>query len=99
MKTTFAFSSAREIYPASYTFLPPSSTNPASIPLICFSRVQSIAGFCGTKNGFGSSYMPCETWGFYRKSVKLIAVSYTHLRAHETRHDLVCRLLLEKKKK
>src|SRR5450759_5459033 len=22
-----------------------------------------------------------------------IAVSYTHLRAHETRHDLVCRLL------
>src|SRR5659263_710884 len=28
----------------------------------------------------------------------LDAVSYTHLRAHETRHDLVCRLLLEKKK-
>src|SRR5450759_4988106 len=26
-----------------------------------------------------------------------IPVSYTHLRAHETRHDLVCRLLLEKK--
>src|SRR5450759_2101078 len=26
----------------------------------------------------------------------LPAVSYTHLRAHETRHDLVCRLLLEK---
>src|SRR5450759_5142106 len=25
----------------------------------------------------------------------LISVSYTHLRAHETRHDLVCRLLLE----
>src|SRR5450756_2920503 len=25
-------------------------------------------------------------------------VSYTHLRAHETRHELVCRLLLEKKK-
>src|SRR5450759_1056849 len=25
-----------------------------------------------------------------------MAVSYTHLRAHETRHDLVCRLLLEK---
>src|SRR5450756_3108826 len=27
---------------------------------------------------------------------QLEAVSYTHLRAHETRHDLVCRLLLEK---
>src|SRR5450759_1496715 len=24
----------------------------------------------------------------------VVAVSYTHLRAHETRHDLVCRLLL-----
>ena len=28
-----------------------------------------------------------------------LAVSYTHLRAHETVLDLVCRLLLEKKKK
>src|SRR5665648_1123174 len=25
-----------------------------------------------------------------------VSVSYTHLRAHETRHDLVCRLLLAK---
>src|SRR5450756_1038618 len=29
-------------------------------------------------------------------SVNITSVSYTHLRAHETRHDLVCRLLLEK---
>ena len=29
--------------------------------------------------------------------VCLAAVSYTHLRAHETVLDLVCRLLLEKK--
>ena len=28
----------------------------------------------------------------------IVAVSYTHLRAHETEADLVCRLLLEKKK-
>ena len=28
----------------------------------------------------------------------LSAVSYTHLRAHETGRNLVCRLLLEKKK-
>mgnify|MGYP003381642051 CR=1 FL=1 len=28
---------------------------------------------------------------------KLVAVSYTHLRAHETVLDIVCRLLLEKK--
>src|SRR5659263_69547 len=34
----------------------------------------------------------------YRLGVAPTTVSYTHLRAHETRHDLVCRLLLEKKK-
>src|SRR5450759_3269773 len=31
------------------------------------------------------------------QSCVVLPVSYTHLRAHETRHDLVCRLLLEKK--
>src|SRR5450756_2836525 len=35
----------------------------------------------------------------YVRLVDVRPVSYTHLRAHETRHDLVCRLLLEKKKK
>ena len=34
-----------------------------------------------------------------RNGVSTRAVSYTHLRAHETVLDLVCRLLLEKKKK
>eukprot|EP00825_Cyclidium_porcatum_P011290 TRINITY_DN15781_c0_g1_i1.p1 TRINITY_DN15781_c0_g1~~TRINITY_DN15781_c0_g1_i1.p1 ORF type:complete len:129 (+),score=12.61 TRINITY_DN15781_c0_g1_i1:77-463(+) len=34
-----------------------------------------------------------------RMNLEKKTVSYTHLRAHETRHDLVCRLLLEKKKK
>ena len=29
---------------------------------------------------------------------RTISVSYTHLRAHETKANLVCRLLLEKKK-
>src|SRR5450756_1901624 len=35
--------------------------------------------------------------GSTRESISLLCaltVSYTHLRAHETRHDLVCRLLL-----
>ena len=31
-------------------------------------------------------------------SMGYVAVSYTHLRAHETKANLVCRLLLEKKK-
>src|SRR5450756_16066 len=29
---------------------------------------------------------------FSKSDLVLVAVSYTHLRAHETRHDLVCRL-------
>ena len=32
------------------------------------------------------------------QSIHIGTVSYTHLRAHETVLDLVCRLLLEKKK-
>ena len=32
-------------------------------------------------------------------TTEIQAVSYTHLRAHETKANLVCRLLLEKKKK
>ena len=30
------------------------------------------------------------------RNIPNLAVSYTHLRAHETEADLVCRLLLEK---
>src|SRR5450756_2588696 len=46
--------------------------------------------------GYGNGLM---VWP-YRNSLHFIQdpVSYTHLRAHETRHDVVCRLLLEKKK-
>ena len=36
---------------------------------------------------------------FQRVRHGVVAVSYTHLRAHETKANLVCRLLLEKKKK
>ena len=59
-----------------------------------------------------TSYILAAPEGFVRffgdKDIKVIehiaiaigcAVSYTHLRAHETVLDLVCRLLLEKKKK
>src|SRR5665213_1520174 len=45
--------------------------------------------------GIGPIYWLGET-GWARFSV--IPVSYTHLRAHETGRNLVCRLLLEKKK-
>ena len=37
-----------------------------------------------------------EPGSFREHTEKLTAVSYTHLRAHETLMNLVCRLLLEK---
>ena len=39
-------------------------------------------------------------WDYFKLKATIPAepVSYTHLRAHETVLDLVCRLLLEKKK-
>src|SRR5665648_40568 len=39
-----------------------------------------------------------EQYDYIVQANTMQTVSYTHLRAHETRHDLVCRLLLEKKK-
>ena len=41
-----------------------------------------------------------DAWAAFRAALDDAGpVSYTHLRAHETVLDLVCRLLLEKKKK
>src|SRR5450756_2268255 len=58
--------------------------------------------------GTSSKSKPSRKWHVCRKErndgithggwAEREPVSYTHLRAHETRHDLVCRLLLEKKK-
>ncbi|CUX55647.1 Fumarate hydratase class II [Clostridium sp. C105KSO15] len=49
-------------------------------------RVDVIQGGAGTSSNMNANEVIANP------------VSYTHLRAHETRHDLVCRLLLEKKK-
>src|SRR5664280_1483419 len=49
-----------------------------------------IVPLWGTKKFGGSKYGT--------KGATVGSVSYTHLRAHETVLDLVCRLLLEKKK-
>ena len=57
----------------------------------------------------GDKAFPRQRQGFSRLPVLVLtifpapgaleSVSYTHLRAHETPEHLVCRLLLEKKKK
>src|SRR5450759_5595381 len=67
--------------------------NRTLIPLV---EEDSAARTCGTRP------RQCFTNGREPTTSVLSpfwTVSYTHLRAHETRHDLVCRLLLEKKKK
>ena len=48
----------------------------------------------GACNDYGQRYRGCTCCLMDTESV-----TYTHLRAHETEADLVCRLLLEKKKK
>ena len=58
------------------------------ILLAAFQMVMSIG-----------AYYICAAIVTHTQDYNFIPVSYTHLRAHETRHDLVCRLLLEKKKK
>src|SRR5665648_584459 len=54
--------------------------------------IESYSIIIGEKEPFKRFYI------IEANPLGIIAVSYTHLRAHETRHDLVCRLLLEKKK-
>ena len=55
-------------------------------------RVESAEGVAL----FGAQLHPTDITDPYGGAIR--AVSYTHLRAHETVLDLVCRLLLEKKK-
>src|SRR5450759_5706870 len=43
---------------------------------------------------FGFQYVMLDAgWSDVNDLFRITPVSYTHLRAHETRHDLVCRLL------
>ena len=49
-----------------------------------------------SSDNYNVGYTAAGEWINYTVNVQ--SVSYTHLRAHETRSNLVCRLLLEKKK-
>ena len=60
----------------------------------CNKGFRLIKGF----NCFGTEVTNVKT-NLLTNDESHIAVSYTHLRAHETLRHLVCRLLLEKKKK
>src|SRR5664280_911437 len=58
------------------------------------------ASLCSADNTCGSASAPCtvnvKRTSYSSSATPSIPVSYTHLRAHETVLDLVCRLLLEK---
>ena len=65
-----------------------------------FVRIQTNQA---VERGFNTDARPLQfhennSANFSRSLLLADAVSYTHLRAHETVLDLVCRLLLEKKK-
>src|SRR5665811_2614480 len=67
-------------------------------------KVKEIKDILFSKPFFDLNRLKLAYWiSFYYVSpmssvLRLFTVSYTHLRAHETVLDLVCRLLLEKKK-
>ena len=52
----------------------------------------------GDRLAVGMVFLPRLDLGAQETCRCIVAVSYTHLRAHETKANLVCRLLLEKKK-
>src|SRR5450756_1991006 len=57
---------------------------------------KALTHSTGPKGNTGFPVQPEEIAHFKTMLQTVKTVSYTHLRAHETRHDLVCRLLLEK---
>src|SRR5450756_2451051 len=61
-------------------------------PGSCMARVKR-QGFVKAEDGLFGTTQVSETVAFVGPGIDM-AVSYTHLRAHETRHDIVCRLLL-----
>ena len=73
--------------------IPPSgfriSSSPFRTPSVNASRLLAAGLYLQKTFAYSHEDKLCDSIG---------AVSYTHLRAHETGRNLVCRLLLEKKK-
>src|SRR5680860_1344406 len=74
----------------------PVATEVTSMP--CATRLPNTDSDARTSSMWNQLKSP-DTPQKFTTSASVIAVSYTHLRAHETDSYLVCRLLLEKKKK
>ena len=79
---------------------PPRSTLDRSSAASDVYKRQAVAGTLADHEFIESKILEQAHRGFSGGGARgLLPVSYTHLRAHETVLDLVCRLLLEKKKK
>ena len=78
-------------YPKDFTFICPTEI----VAMDKLLEEASVAGFSGDNEFCKKAWKESDD---ALGKIKHTPVSYTHLRAHETREDLVCRLLLEKKK-
>ena len=65
---------------------------------MCIRDSIETAVISTTGKAYGVELMAKKLTGKLNGWVSYTSVSYTHLRAHETVLDLVCRLLLETKK-
>ena len=96
--------SAVSVHSTRFFFLmirrPPRSTlDRSSAASDVYKRQLRMSGTPAGRGGAGRRSFVEDDYDLDDDSPFVEAVSYTHLRAHETVLDLVCRLLLEKKKK
>src|SRR5665648_387626 len=84
---------AAVLFPALGTWLGFSRTSGEAFGIFAGTAINDTSSVTAAASSWDSMY----TLGSATldKAVTVKSVSYTHLRAHETRHDLVCRLLLE----
>ena len=69
-----------------------------NIPIAPYKDIKTIDDVISAQNEFINSIVKTRTLGYDGKGqFNLIPVSYTHLRAHETDADVVCRRVLEKR--
>ena len=76
-------------------------TYSVNLTLIWAVGVYMVRAFMGLHSAAGASEpenREQEVEHLVGTRAGILSVSYTHLRAHETGRNLVCRLLLEKKK-
>ena len=74
-------------------------THPTPPPHLTAEQLQDLLKLTGASDSVELKLtVPDNAYASTANALGMEPVSYTHLRAHETVLDLVCRLLLEKKK-